>query len=88
MATVQTPSAPAGMPKELKFTIGDRMVKAMKYAEFNVGSLAAELEVSRNTLSNWLNDRVTVRPMYLRVFAQITGVPLQWLRTGIWTRTT
>jgi transcriptional regulator with XRE-family HTH domain len=43
---------------------------------------ADALMVSRNTIGNYLAGRTTPKPVFLRKWAEHTGVPLEWL-TGI-----
>lgn len=63
----------------LQFTRSDRMRKALKYAGIGVGELAERLEVSRNTVSRWINDETQPKWRDLKLFAQATGVELEWL---------
>ncbi len=45
--------------------------------------MAAELQVSRATVSRWLNDKgLPPRSVYLRRWADLTGVPFLWLCHG------
>jgi len=44
--------------------------------------MARELEVSRSTVSGWLNDRHAPRAIYLREWARKCKVPLDWLVEG------
>jgi hypothetical protein len=69
-----------GVPE---WTLGDRLGKALDFAEINVGEMADELECSRNTVSNYTNDHVKVPGSVLKVWALRTGVPLEWLKTGV-----
>ena len=63
--------------------MGDRMGKSLKYAGISVQGMADYLEVSRNTVSTWINDRITPSKQTRRLWALRTGVPLQWLETGV-----
>ena len=45
----------------------------------SVEQVAAELGVSRSTVSRWLNDRGTPSRGYLKLWAMMTRVPIQWL---------
>lgn len=65
-----------------QFTQGDRMRLALKHAGVSVQEMADYLDVSRYTISNWLNDRIHPRLSDVRIWAMRCGVPLEWLRTG------
>ncbi|WP_409063223.1 helix-turn-helix domain-containing protein [Antiquaquibacter oligotrophicus] len=57
------------------------MRKAMRVADLDVSEVAARLEVHRNTVSAWINGRNVPRPRDLRAFADLTGVPREWLES-------
>lgn len=63
-------------------TGGDRLRMALRDAGIGAQELADYLDVSRNTVSRWLNDHVTPDRRTLIVCAMRTGVPLEWLETG------
>ncbi len=63
-------------------TLGERMKMALDYAGIPVATMAAELEVTPASTSRWLNDKMAVRGLVLRVWAERTGVNEEWLRTG------
>jgi transcriptional regulator with XRE-family HTH domain len=65
-----------------QWTVGWRMQRALGHAQMSVEQMAQELDVSRGTVSRWLNDRGPVKGLYLRQWALLTGVPFDWLRTG------
>jgi transcriptional regulator with XRE-family HTH domain len=72
-----------GSPRpELAFDLADRMRKALRTSDLSVQQIAERLEVSRNTVSAWINGRNKPRRRDLRDFALGTGVPLAWLETG------
>ena len=72
-----------GSPRpELAFDLADRMRKALRTSELSVQEIAERLEVSRNTVSAWINGRNKPRRRDLRDFALSTGVPLEWLENG------
>lgn len=65
-----------------EWTMGDRLRKAREDAGLSQAQLAAAIGISRNTVSNAeLGDR-TPLTITLRAWADVTGVPLQWLQTG------
>lgn len=69
---------------EGKFTFDrhDRLRKAMAHAGVGVGEMAQELEVTANTVGNWINGRNWPRKRDLNRFALRTGYPVEWLESG------
>lgn len=66
-----------------QLTLGWRLRLALAHAEYSVEGMAAELGVSRSTVSRWFKDEGTPpRRIYLAAWADRTGVPLEWLETG------
>jgi transcriptional regulator with XRE-family HTH domain len=45
--------------------------------------MADYLEVSRNTVSAWINGRTQPRNRDVRLWALRTGFPYEWVRDGI-----
>lgn len=66
----------------LKFTQGDRLDKALRVSGMSHKDMAEYLEVSRNTISNYTNDKTPVKRHILVAWALKTGVPLEWILTG------
>lgn len=66
-----------------EWSLGDRLDKSMRLAGMTIDGMAEVFGVSRNTVSRWINDRGTVKPMYLMLWADGCGVDQQWLETGI-----
>lgn len=64
------------------WSLGDRMRKALEVTGTPVMEMAEYLEVSRQTIGNWLHDRSPVKRATLVVWAAATGVSLEWLETG------
>jgi transcriptional regulator with XRE-family HTH domain len=64
------------------FDLADRMRKALREAEVGVQEMADYLDVGRNTVSTWINGRVTPSTQTQRLWAMRCGVPLRWLQTG------
>lgn len=60
----------------------DRIRKAMRDAGLGVQELADALEVSRTSVSNWINGRTSPRDRDIRAIARMTAVPPVWLRNG------
>ena len=67
---------------DLNFDLADRMRKALRVADLGVAEMADYLGVSRNTVSTWINGRITPSLQSRRLWAMRTGVPLEWLETG------
>lgn len=67
---------------ELEFDLIDRLNKALRISGKSTGALAAELEVHRNTISNYLHGRTRPDRRTLISWALATGVPLDWLEHG------
>lgn len=56
------------------------MQRSLAHAEVSIDEMAAELGVSRQSVSRWLNERGgQPRIGYLKLWALRTGVPLEWL---------
>ncbi|WP_372457098.1 helix-turn-helix domain-containing protein [Microbacterium allomyrinae] len=55
---------------------------ASRRSGLSVQELAERLEVSRNTVSAWINGHNRPRSRDLKAFALATGYPLAWLETG------
>ena len=64
------------------FTQADRLRKAREVAQIDQGTFAADLGVSRNTVTNYERGHVRPRRPVLLAWAMRTGVPLSWLETG------
>lgn len=45
--------------------------------------MAAYLDVSRNSVGAWINGRTPPSSQTIRLWALRTGVPYEWLKTGI-----
>ena len=64
--------------------LADRLNKSLVVSKVSVQGMADFLECHRNTPGGWLNRRVKPRPSSLKLWAQKTGVPYEWLRYGKW----
>lgn len=64
------------------FDLADRMRKSLRVSGVSVGQAAAHLEVTRETVSTWINGHHKPTAATLRAWAQLTGVPYEWLRFG------
>lgn len=62
--------------------MGDRLRKAREDAGLSQAELALSIGVSRNTVGNAeIGDRTPLE-ITLRAWADATGVPLEWLKSG------
>lgn len=64
------------------WTPGDRLRKARTLMGLSVEEFSELALVSKKTINNYEADRVTPRPLALARWAQVTGVSLEWLKTG------
>lgn len=65
------------------FTIGDRLRKARELTGLEQGPFADELGIARGTVGNYEHEHVAPRKVVLKAWAMRTGVPLEWLETGV-----
>ena len=69
----------------LEMDIADRMKKCLRVADISVQDIADRLGVARNTVSSWINGRITpplpIQKLWALEFAPY-GVTLTWLQTG------
>lgn len=65
-----------------EFDEADRLRRALRVSGVGVQEMAEYLEVSRDSVSNWINGRNRPRSRDLRAFAAKTGFPVAWLREG------
>lgn len=63
-----------------RWTLGDRLKRSLRHAGMKAEDMAACLDVSRGTVSRWMNDEgAPPRPVYLREWARLCDVPYDWL---------
>ena len=63
-----------------EWTLGWRLARALDYAGMSVEDMAAELGVSRSTISRFINDRgAPPRIGYVKLWSQRTGVSMEWV---------
>lgn len=62
--------------------VADRMRKSLRDADVGVTAMADYLEVSRNTVGNYINGHTTASGAILRLWALRCGVSLEWLKHG------
>ena len=65
-----------------EFSLGDRLRKAREVAGYEQISLAAEIDVHRQTVARYESGASTPRRPVLISWAMTTGVSLEWLATG------
>src|SRR5215471_16719244 len=65
-----------------EFDLADRMRKALRESGTGVAEMAAYLDVTRHSVSNWISGRRPPSTQTLRLWALRTGVSYDWLRTG------
>ena len=75
-------AAPAFTAHDLEPDLADRMRKALRVSDVGVQDMADYLGVGRNTVSTWINGRITPKVQSVRLWALRTGVPFEWLMNG------
>lgn len=66
-----------------EWELSDRLRKALTHAGISSSEMAEYLEVTRHTISNWINGHTRPRPAELKMWALRTGVDYRWLVSGI-----
>ena len=64
------------------WTLGWRLKRALDHGGVSAQEMALELGVHPGTVSRWMNDRETPRPIYVRAWAHRCRVPTDWLLYG------
>jgi len=62
-----------------EWDVADRMKKALRVADIGVQEMADYLGVARNTVSTWINGRITPSKQTLRLWSLRCGVRYEWL---------
>lgn len=65
------------------FTQGDRLRKARQLTGLSTRDFAERIGVSQKSVTNAEGDHVRTRPIVLNAWALATGVPREWLETGV-----
>ena len=65
-----------------EWTLGDRLRKAREHVGLQAIELAAELGISRHSITNYELGRTSPRLPVLQAWSLRTGVSLQWLTEG------
>ena len=63
-------------------TVGERLEKTLRVTGISAQEMAAHLEVSRTSISNWIHGRAPINRGNLIAWALRTGIPLEWIETG------
>lgn len=66
-----------------QFNLADRLRKAREVTGLGVVEFADEVGISRNSVRNYETGVTVPRPVILRAWSLRTGVPAEWLETGI-----
>ncbi len=66
-----------------EWNLADRMRKALTDAGISVQDMADYLDVSRGTVSRWINDSIDPSTQTLRLWAMRCGVSYEWLASGV-----
>ena len=66
-----------------EWTTEDRLAKSLRLSGLTREQIAAALGTHRNTVTHWLEDASPMRPGDFVVWAQVTGVPLEWLTDSV-----
>lgn len=65
-----------------KWTTGDRMRKSREDLGLSQQEFADVSGISVASIRGYETDVRLPRPIYMRVWSQLTGVPVEWLLTG------
>ena len=75
---------PYQIPTLLVEGLCDRLKRSLRYARMSQKDMENYLEYHRNSVGNWVTGKSNPSSLVLRVWAERTGVPVEWLRTGLW----
>lgn len=67
---------------QLEFGLSDRLAKALSVSKTSSTEMAAALDVTPTTISNYTSGRTRPRKPIVQMWAMKTGVPYAWLETG------
>ena len=62
-----------------QWDMADRMRKSLRHADIGVQEIADYLGVARNTVSTWINGKITPGAQTLRLWSIRCGVSYDWL---------
>ena len=66
-----------------EWTLADRLDKSLRVRGISVAAMGEALDVSRDTVSRWINGRTKPSKPHLWFWAILTGVDHGWLETGV-----
>ena len=69
-------------PRVLKWTLGDRLGKALRNEHVSKQEMAELLGVTRNTVGNYIADRTPISDGYIRLWSVRTKVSFEELKYG------
>lgn len=67
-----------------EWDLADRLRKSLRMTDIGVQEMADYFEVSRNTISAWINGRTPPTGQSIKLWALRTGLPYEWFRDGKW----
>jgi transcriptional regulator with XRE-family HTH domain len=70
------------VPAVPEWDLADRLRKALRTSGTGVQEIADYLGVARNTVSTWINGKITPSKQTQRLWALRCGVPYEWLVAG------
>lgn len=70
-------------PAVPEFELSDRLRRALRHADVGSNEMAEYLEVSRHTISNWINGRTRPPATAVKLWAMRCGVDYRWLVSGV-----
>lgn len=59
-------------------TLGWRLRMSLEASEISQQEMAELVESHRTTLTRWMHDEIVPKKIYLRIWAEQTGVPFEW----------
>jgi transcriptional regulator with XRE-family HTH domain len=65
-----------------EFEMPDRLRRALRHADMGSNEMAEYLEVSRHTISNWINGHTRPPATAVKLWAMRCGVDYRWLAHG------
>ncbi len=65
-----------------EWDLADRLRKALRSSDVSVAQISQALDVSRQTVGNWMAGRARPTRATVVAWALATGVDLHWLETG------
>lgn len=81
MTTTATPYD--DLQAALEFGLADRLAKSLQVSGITTAEIAEAVDCSLRTIGNYTSGRTRPGKLVMREWAARTGVPLQWLETGI-----